>query len=156
MRFKHKYITNPSITTGDAIVNAGQQLTSALRGSIPPPLVKSEIDNLRALTDIFIATKEGYDEQEEIKYTKTTAHWPRVHMGSPPPRVPKDKYLPDLVSTETSDGNNEGDTQDENISPPARNTRSQSTSLSIMDKVMLSCCQMSRTSYQIDPRKPAQ
>ena len=50
VKFKHKYITNNSITTGDAIVNAAQQLTSALRGSIPPPLVKSGIDHLRALT----------------------------------------------------------------------------------------------------------
>ena len=55
--FKHKYITNPSITTGDAIVNAAQQLTSALCGSIPPPLVKSVIDHLRALTDILMQQK---------------------------------------------------------------------------------------------------
>ena len=67
MKFKHKYITNPSITTGDAIVNAAQQLTSAMRGSIPPPLVKSGIEHLRALTDIFNATKEGYDDREEKK-----------------------------------------------------------------------------------------
>ena len=59
--FKHKYITNPSITTDDDIVNADQQLTSALRGSTPPPpLVKIGIDHLRELTDIFYATKEGY------------------------------------------------------------------------------------------------
>ena len=32
---------------------------------------------------------------------------------------------------------------------------SQSTSLSIMDKFMLFCCQMSQTSYQIDPKKSA-
>ena len=60
--FKHKYITNPSVTPGDAIVNAAKQLTSVLRGSIPPPLVKSGIDHLRAFTGIFDATKEGYDE----------------------------------------------------------------------------------------------
>ena len=46
-------------------------------------------------------------------------------------------------------------TQDEDISPSARNTRDQITILSVMGKVMLSCCQMSRTSYQIDPRKSA-
>ena len=57
--FKHKYITNPSITTGYAIVNAAQQLTIALRGIIPPPLVKSGIDYLRALTDISNATEEN-------------------------------------------------------------------------------------------------
>ena len=64
--FKHKYITNPSITTGDSIVNAYQQLTSSLCGSILTPLVKSGIDHLIALTDIFNATKEGYYEREEI------------------------------------------------------------------------------------------
>ena len=63
VKLNHKYITTPSITTGDTIVNADQQLTSALRGSIPPSLVKIEIDHLRALTDIFNATKEIYDDQ---------------------------------------------------------------------------------------------
>ena len=57
VNFKHKYITNPSITMGDTIVNAVQQLTSALRGIISPPLLKSVIDHLKALTDIFNATK---------------------------------------------------------------------------------------------------
>ena len=74
---------------------------------------------------------------------------------SPPLRVAKDKNLPDLVPTDTSNDNNEGDTQDKDISTPARNIRFQITSLSIMDKVMLSCCQMSRTSYQIDLQKAA-
>ena len=59
LMFKQKYITNHSVTTGDAIVNAAKQLTSALRGNTPPPpLVKSGIDNLKALTGIFDATKK--------------------------------------------------------------------------------------------------
>ena len=61
--FKHKYITNTSITTGDAIVSVAKHLTSALHGSIPPPLVKSGINHLSALRGIFDATKEGYDER---------------------------------------------------------------------------------------------
>ena len=52
------------------------------------------------------------------------AHSPSVPIGSPPPRVAKDKNLPNLVLIYTSDSNNEGDTQDEDISPPARNTLS--------------------------------
>ena len=60
----------------------------------------------------------------------------------------KEKNFPGIVPTDTSDDKQERET-------PARNARSQSTSLSIMDKVMLSCCQMSRTSYQIDPQKSA-
>ena len=60
VKFKHKYITTPSITTCNAIVISSQLLTSALRGSIPLSLVKSVIDHLRALTEIFNANKEGY------------------------------------------------------------------------------------------------
>ena len=56
MIFKQKYIINPSVTIGDAIVNKDKQLTSALHVSIPPPLVKSEINHLRALIGIFDAT----------------------------------------------------------------------------------------------------
>ena len=106
--FKHKYITNPFITTGYAIVNAAQQLTSILSGSIPPPLVKSGIYHLRALTDIFNVTKEGYDEQENIKSNKTTAHSPTVPMGIPPPRVVRDKNPRDLIHIDTSDSVDEG------------------------------------------------
>ena len=57
--FRRKYITNPAVAPGDAVVNAAKQLTSALRGIIPPPLVKSGINHLRALTGIFDAKQEG-------------------------------------------------------------------------------------------------
>ena len=94
VKFKHKYITNTSTTAGNEIVNTAQQLTSILRGSIPPPLVKSGIDHLRALTDIFNATKEGYDDREETKATKTTVNSQRVPRGSPSLRVAKHKKSP--------------------------------------------------------------
>ena len=68
--------------------------------------------------------------------------------GSTPPRVAKDKNIPDIVPTGTIDDNDKRNT-------PSRNTRSQSTSLIIMEEVMLSSCQMSSTSYQIDPQKSA-
>ena len=112
--FKHKYITNPSVTTGDAILNAAKQLISALCGSILPPLVKSGIDHLRALTDIFDATKEGYDELENISCNNTSAHSPRVPMGIPPPRVARDKNLPNLVPVDDSDSDDEGEGNESN------------------------------------------
>ena len=76
----------------------------------PPPLVKSGIDHLRALTDIFNATEEGYDDQEETKSTKMTAHSPRVPRDSPPRRVAKDKNLSDLTPIDTIDDKNKRDT----------------------------------------------
>ena len=47
-------------------MNTEKQLTIDLRGSTPPPIVKIGIDHLRALTGIFDATKEAYDEREKI------------------------------------------------------------------------------------------
>ena len=75
----------------------------------PPPLVKIGIDHLRALISIFDATKEGYYEQENITPNKTTAYSPRVPMGSPPPRVSRDKNIPNLVPEDDSDSDDEGD-----------------------------------------------
>ena len=88
---KHKYITNSPVTPGDNIVNKSKQFTSAMRGSFLPPLVKSGINHLRALTIYFYATKEAYDEQREINCNETTAHSKKVPIGSPPPRVARDK-----------------------------------------------------------------
>ena len=44
--FKHKYITMPTVTPADAIVQAAKQLTDALKGNIPPALAKSGIDHI--------------------------------------------------------------------------------------------------------------
>ena len=88
---------------------SAKQLTSALRGSTPPSIVKSVIDYLRALTCIFDATKEGYNEQEKINCNKTTAHSPRGPMVSPPPRVAIDKNFPNIVPVDDSDSDKEVD-----------------------------------------------
>ena len=48
--FKHKYITNPSVSPADAIVKAAKELADALIGNIPPPYVKSGIDHIKELT----------------------------------------------------------------------------------------------------------
>ena len=66
--------------------------------------------NNAMITTILYVSKKVYNDWEETKPTKTTAHSPREPMGSPTPRVFKDKNLPDLVPINTSDGKNEGDT----------------------------------------------
>ena len=56
--FKHKYITDPTFTMGDAIVEAAKQLTDAIKGYLPLPLVKTGIDHLRELTTSFQPQKK--------------------------------------------------------------------------------------------------
>merc|ERR1712086_715594 len=92
VKFKHKYITNPGVTPADAIVHATKQLTDVLRGNIPPPLVKSDIDTLKQITNIFGGVADEYDKRakkataEEPAKGQAAAAPPRVEAK--PPRVP--------------------------------------------------------------------
>ena len=177
--FKHKYITNPTITPGDAIVSAARDLTKALKGNIPPPLVKSAIDHIRELTDIFDETKEKYQqriEQQEMDSPEgaqsprvSPVHSPRVIPAQSPrvPEVPETEPESDLIVEYPPIQRRKGTplpngipryniiSQDESTDTPARNTRSQAQIHSIMDEVMLSCVQLSTSSLRIDPRNAA-
>ena len=64
MYFKHKYITSPTVTPADAIVQAAKQLTDSLNDVVPPPISKSGIEQIKRLTSIFtndddVAPTEG-------------------------------------------------------------------------------------------------
>ena len=123
--FKHKYITNPSVTPADEIVHAAKLLTNALRGNIPPFLVKSGIEHLKELTNIFDTTKKEYEKREvesDANSTNANAHSPRVSNGSPSPRVakactPRGKRftmadVPDLVPADEYDSDEEEEEDD--------------------------------------------
>ena len=45
--FKHKHITNPTVTPADAIVNAAKDLTAALKGNVPGSLGATSLDDLK-------------------------------------------------------------------------------------------------------------
>ena len=116
--FKHKYITNPSITPGDAIVNAAKALTSALHGNIPPPLVQSGIDQIRKLTKIVDSTKAEYEKRENEKAENSKVSSP---CAAPPrlpnathPRVaqPAADQPPDLIAVYDSNSDDKEDTED--------------------------------------------
>ena len=51
--FKHKHITNPTVTPEDAIVNAAKDLTAALKGNVPGSLGATSLDDLKQLEEIF-------------------------------------------------------------------------------------------------------
>ena len=53
MFFKHKYITAPTVTPQDAVIQAAKQLTDALKGIVPPPFSESGIDQIKKLSTIF-------------------------------------------------------------------------------------------------------
>ena len=45
--FKHKHITNPTVTPEDAIVNSAKELTVALKGNVPGSLGATSLDDLK-------------------------------------------------------------------------------------------------------------
>ncbi|KAL7551824.1 hypothetical protein ACHAWF_015016 [Thalassiosira exigua] len=82
--FKHKYITTPTVTPADAIVQAARQLANALKGNVPPPLVKSGIDHIKELTSIFDDTKTAYEDRaqaEQAAQREKRTHPPRVRRS---------------------------------------------------------------------------
>ncbi len=50
--FKHKYLTNPSVTPEDQIVAAIGGLAKTLTTGVPPQLRKDTVDKLRKLQEI--------------------------------------------------------------------------------------------------------
>ncbi len=85
VKFKHKYLTAPTISPADAIVQASNQLADTLRGNIPSPLLKSGIDHIRALTSIFDET--GARAEAKAKEEEEQAAPPRVKERAAAPRV---------------------------------------------------------------------
>ena len=72
MYFKHKYITMPSLTLADAVVQAAKELVDALRGKLPPPLAQPSSAQLKTLSDIFtpaLARNEEPAKQMEREAT---------------------------------------------------------------------------------------
>ena len=53
MAFKHKYITMPSVTLADAVVQAVKELVDALKNKLPPPLTQPSTAQIKSLSDIF-------------------------------------------------------------------------------------------------------
>ena len=51
--FKHKHITNPTVTPEDAIVHAAKELTEALKGNVPRSLGDTSLDELDRAEHIF-------------------------------------------------------------------------------------------------------
>ncbi len=68
MYFKHKYITMPSLTLADAVVQAANELVDALKGKLPPPLTQPSTAQLKTLGDIFtpvLASSDGPSKESE-------------------------------------------------------------------------------------------
>ena len=119
MHFKHQYITNPEISPESLVVAAAQQLTVALKGSIPTGNETAEA--LTKVSELFTkiaAHKQAAataKAQQNVLHSNPTArkttHLPRVDPSpiprvATPPRVtipPVDCRVPNIPTTAQED-----------------------------------------------------
>jgi hypothetical protein len=96
--FKHKYLTNPSVTPKDLVITAAENLTQAFETSIPQHLQVSTIQALKDLSEVFTDASHKYSNDPTIHTPDTPPSHPHqeptesprvspIPLGSPPPRV---------------------------------------------------------------------
>jgi hypothetical protein len=88
--FKHKYLTNPSVTPEDQIIAAIGGLAKTLRTNILPQLHDDTMDKLQKLQDILQPRPDGKFKSTPLQ---TPAQVPRVHTPY--------KYAPDHSPVQT-------------------------------------------------------
>ena len=117
MFFKHKYLTNPSVTTGDVVCQAAYNLTKTLKKNIPEYFENTELDELKRLDSFFAkaaekvqqrkvdvailsqAAKEIIQENEDEEEIPS----PRVNKDTPSPRVNTYSSRPRVMEDEIRD-----------------------------------------------------
>lgn len=77
--FRHKRVTNPSVSAADAIVTAATKLTESIQGNMKNDLQNADIHELERLSKIF--------QDAATKVSEINARSPRVDNTVPPPRV---------------------------------------------------------------------
>eukprot|EP00956_Cyclotella_meneghiniana_P037297 scaffold136652_cov59-Cyclotella_meneghiniana.AAC.1 len=77
--FKHKYITQPTVTTADAIVNAYRKVAQAING-IQHSKEDAQMEALERIKQIFDASSNQHAEVPRVDQTK------QIELTEPVPR----------------------------------------------------------------------
>ena len=100
--FKHKDITNPTVTPADAIVSAAKDLRAALKGKLPGSQGATSIDDLKQLEEIFAQKAKSYKALIPVY-----AQHPRVREeAATPPRVATPTVEPNMIRQPTQCSSN--------------------------------------------------
>lgn len=144
--FKHKYITNPSLTAADHIVNAAKGLTEALKTNKPSTMSQQSNKALAKLANIFNEAARKYSDKEAAR----NAQLPGVNSRRPP-RQPTRSTTP-APGVQTPSANASGVPR-RNAAPPGVHNqpvyrlRNQEIH-SVTDEAMLSALEMTEISVK--------
>ena len=64
--FKHKHITNPTVTPADAIAHSAKELTEALKDNVPGSLGDISLDELTIVEQIFAQKAQSYKAMSKV------------------------------------------------------------------------------------------
>jgi hypothetical protein len=96
--FKHKYLTNPSVTPEDVVIAVAENLARALDTTIPQHLRISTIQALKKPSEVFTNPSHKYNNDPAIHMPDAPPSHPHQEptesprmsptpLGTPPPRV---------------------------------------------------------------------
>ena len=177
--FQHQYITNPSVSPESRVIAAAQQLTAALKGSIPTGNETEEA--LTKVSELFTRiaaakkTAAAAREQRNRLRTHPTARNPTQlpRVAAPLPRVaepaPRVAIAPqvDCHVTPSPDDCRVGRdfvasrrtpppnyiSQDEDDTPPQPRYATRANTRSIMQEAMLSCIDLTNPKFTVTPEQ---
>ena len=179
--FQHQYITNPTISPESKVIAAAQQLTAALKGSIPTGNETAEA--LTKVSELFTriaaAKQQAATAREQRNRLRThpAARNPTLipRVATAPPRVTEPdprvvippqadcRVIPspedcrvgrDFVASRPPPPPNyiSQDDDDNDLVPPRRYT-TRSTTRSIMQEAMLSCIDLTNPKFTVTPEQ---
>ena len=85
--FKHKYISNPTVTASDAIISAAQNMADALKNQMNRHLGNEALMALSNLQNIFVhaaANKKSAEDTAQHTTTKKMTHLPAPALNPTP------------------------------------------------------------------------
>jgi hypothetical protein len=89
--FKHKYLTNPSVTPKDQIIAAAARLTDAIQGTITANMCTSTLKLLGNLQSIFHNAAKDYDTHQsktEVPIMRAVQHHAPASPQTPDNNTP--------------------------------------------------------------------
>ncbi len=89
--FKHKYLTNPSVTPKDQLIAAAARLTNAIQGTITANMHTSTLKLLGNLQSIFHDATKGYNTHQskaEVLIMRAVQHHAPVSPQTPDNNTP--------------------------------------------------------------------
>jgi len=158
--FKHKYLTQPTITTSDALIKVADDLSKAVNGVIPQK--GATMEDLEQLVDIFKQqAKEKEDSATRQRVHKENALTQRVQMEEAQMTLEVEEQPTDTPLEHPTNNNSipmvsqDMEEEEDEEEGPATRTRARASTRTITQEVLLQMADVSGSGSAITARSAA-